>query len=305
MTLIVCPGQGSQVPGFLSGWLEIPVFRETIEMLQEVLELDLVRIGTTADAEEIKDTKIAQPLIVASGIASFAALKLEAGDKLVVSGVAGHSVGEITAASLAGIMNAETAMRFVKLRGEQMANSAASHQTSMAAVVGGDEVNVLKAIESAGLAAANFNGPGQIVAAGSKDLIEALVANPPSGTRVIQLQVAGAFHTEFMEAAKKALHDFAKNLDVEDPKFPIWTNKDGALISSGPSYLDLLVGQVTSPVRWDQTMAAMARTNQQKMIELLPGGTLSGIAKRAMPGVTAVALKSPDDIGKAIELLER
>lgn len=305
MIAIACPGQGSQTPGFLSPWLEIDVFKSQIEHLQEVIKLDLVRLGTTADADEIRDTKIAQPLIVAASIASYAALREKCGNQLNLSGVAGHSVGEIAAAYVAGIFSAEDAMHFVNLRGQQMANAAALAESSMAAVVGGDADAVEKAIEGAGLFAANFNGPGQIVAAGSKSAIENLVANPPAGTRVVQLQVAGAFHTSFMEPAKEQLAAFAETVTVNNPAQSIWTNNDGSEISDGSQFVQLLVNQVSSPVRWDKTMNSMMATKVKGMIELVPGGTLAGIAKRAMSGVEAVALKQPADLEKAAELVER
>lgn len=305
MTLIACPGQGSQTPGFLSPWLELSEFRTSIESLQEILQLDLVRLGTSAESDEIKDTRIAQPLIVAAGIASFVSLKKAAGERLKVSGVAGHSVGEITAAYIAGILDAEAALSFVKLRGEKMAEDSAKEETGMAAVVGGVESEVLEAINSNGLLPANFNGPGQIVAAGKIQAIQNLVASPPASARVIALQVAGAFHTSFMSSAKDSLLEFAKGLERKNPETLIWSNSDGQLVASGDEFVDLLVSQITSPVRWDKTMNSMTSSGEQKMIELLPGGTLAGIAKRAMPEVSAVALKNPADIEKAIELLER
>lgn len=305
MTLIACPGQGSQAPGFLSPWLELPEFKSSIEALEEILQLDLARLGTSAEADEIRDTKIAQPLIVAAGIASFVSLKKAAGDRLRVSGVAGHSVGEITAAYIAEILDAKAALSFVKLRGEKMAEDSSKEETGMAAVVGGDETEVLKSINSHGLFPANFNGPGQIVAAGKMQAIQNLADSPPAASRVIALQVAGAFHTGFMSSAKDSLLEFAKNLERKNPETLIWSNNDGQLVATGDEFVDLLVSQIVSPVRWDKTMTSLIASGEQKMIELLPGGTLTGIAKRAMPEISAVALKSPADIDKALELLER
>ena len=303
MICIAAPGQGSQAPGFLNPWLEIPVFKKQIEKASAVLGIDLVHYGTVADADAIRDTKIAQPLIVAAGIASYLTLKDSLGEALVVSATAGHSVGEITAAYVSGIFDADSALRFVQRRGNEMADAAALEQSSMAAVVGGEIDAVLTHLESVGLFAANYNGAGQVVAAGSKEIIEALVANPPAGSRVIALQVAGAFHTAYMEQARLPLATFAKELSVRDPQISIWTNNDGSLVESGQKYLDLLVNQVSNQVRWDNTMESMERANVSVMVELLPAGALSGIAKRAMPNTVAIALKTPADLDKVAEAI--
>ena len=303
MICIAAPGQGSQAPGFLNPWLEIPIFKEQIEKASAVLGIDLVHYGTVAIADAIRDTKIAQPLIVAAGIASYEALRDSLGEKLVVSATAGHSVGEITAAYVSGIFDSDNALKFVQRRGNEMAAAAALTPSSMAAVVGGELVDVLAHLESVGLSAANYNGAGQVVAAGCKDLIEALVASPPAGTRVVALQVAGAFHTSYMEPARPELAAFAKELNVQDPEISIWTNNDGALIASGQKYLDLMVNQVSNPVRWDKTMESMQRANVSVMVELLPAGALSGIAKRAMPNTVAIALKTPADLDKVAEAI--
>jgi [acyl-carrier-protein] S-malonyltransferase len=303
MICIAAPGQGSQAPGFLAPWLEIPVFKEQIEKASAVLGIDLIHYGTVADADAIRDTKIAQPLIVAAGIASYEALKQSLGEALVVSATAGHSVGEVTAAYVSGVFDSDNALKFVQQRGNEMAAAAALTPSSMAAVVGGELEAVVAHLESVGLFAANYNGAGQVVAAGSKELIEALVAAPPAGSRVIALQVAGAFHTSFMEPAKPALADFAKELDVKDPEISIWTNNDGQLVESGQKYLELMVNQVSNPVRWDKTMESMQRANVSMMVELLPAGALSGIAKRAMPNTVAIALKTPADLDKVAEAI--
>ena len=303
MISIACPGQGSQAPGFLEPWLEIPVFRQSIEEASVSCDLDLVHFGTVADAETIRDTKIAQPLIVAAGIASYEALKQRLADSLKISATAGHSVGEITAAYVCGIFDAQTALKFVQRRGIEMADAAALSPSSMAAVVGGEPEAVLAHLDSVGLFAANYNGAGQIVAAGATDLISKLVASPPAGSRVIQLQVAGAFHTSFMEPARPALKEFATGLQVLDPTIAIWSNSDGQLVDSGQRFLDLMVNQVSNPVRWDKTMESMTSANVSLMIELVPGGALSGIAKRAMPNTVAIALKTPADLDKVAEAI--
>jgi [acyl-carrier-protein] S-malonyltransferase len=300
---IACPGQGSQAPGFLEPWLEIPVFRRSLEESAQAIDLDLIHFGTLADAETIRDTKIAQPLIVAAGIASFETLKDKFGDSLKVAAAAGHSVGEITAAYVSGILDCETALKFVQRRGKEMADAASLTESSMAAVVGGELNQVLTHLDSVGLFAANYNGAGQVVAAGSKEAIASLVASPPAGTRVVPLQVAGAFHTSYMEPARPALEEFATELSVQDPRISIWSNNNGQLVDSGQAFLDLMVNQVSSPVRWDKTMESMSSANVSLLIELLPAGALSGIAKRAMPNTVAIALKTPADLDKVAEAI--
>lgn len=300
MIALTCPGQGAQTPGFLSPWLELESFKQEIEKYSAILEMDLVHFGTKADAETIKDTKIAQPLIVASSIASYAVLLDAIGNKAEFSGVAGHSVGEIAAANIAGVLETEAALKFVKARGEQMAQAATLEASSMAAVVGGEQEIVLDHLSNLGLFAANYNGKGQIVAAGSSAKIQELLASPPPGTRVVGLAVAGAFHTAFMETAKVELGSLASSIRTENPKLLLWSNSDGARVDSGDKFLELLINQVSNPVRWDLTMDSMVSAGVSAVIELLPGGTLTGIAKRAMPGVATLALKSPEDLEKAV-----
>ena len=303
MISIACPGQGSQTPGFFEPWLELPTFRKQIERSSEILGIDLIHFGTVADQDAIRDTKVAQPLIVAAGIAGYLVLREKFGEQLAVSATAGHSVGEITAAYVAGIFDDETALRFVQKRGNEMAMASSLAESSMAAVVGGDPADVLAELSARGLSAANYNGAGQIVAAGAKGKITELVANTPPGTRVVQLQVAGAFHTQFMESARGPLAEYAETVQASDPEMVIWTNKDGSAVVNGSIFLDLLVNQVSSPVRWDKTMESMTESAVSLMIELLPGGALSGIAKRAMPNTVAIPLKTPADLDKVAEAL--
>lgn len=303
MICIACPGQGSQAPGFLEPWLEIPVFKKQIENASAVLGVDLIHFGTVADADAIKDTKVAQPLIVAAGIASYLTLKDKLGESLKISAAAGHSVGEITAAFVSGIFDADNALKFVQRRGIEMAAAAALTPSSMAAVVGGELDSVLSHLESVGLFAANYNGAGQVVAAGSKEAIASLVSSPPAGSRVVALQVAGAFHTSFMEPARPALESFAQQLSVNEPEISIWSNRDGELVGSGQKFLELMVNQVSNPVRWDKTMDSMQGADVSVMIELLPAGALSGIAKRALPNTVAIALKTPSDLDKVAEAI--
>ena len=303
MIALTCPGQGAQTPGFLAPWLELESFKAEIEKYSAILDMDLVHFGTEADADQIKDTKIAQPLIVAASMASHAALITALQDDSVFEGVAGHSVGEIAAANIAGVLDTEAALKFVKARGEQMAIAASLEESSMAAVVGGEQDIVLNHLSNFGLFAANYNGKGQIVAAGSSSKIQDLISTPPAGTRVVGLAVAGAFHTSFMETAKVALASLALSISCKDPKLLIWSNSGGARVSSGDKFLDLLINQVSSPVRWDLTMDSMVSDGVRSVIELLPGGALTGIAKRAMPGVATLALKSPEDLEKAVSFV--
>jgi [acyl-carrier-protein] S-malonyltransferase len=301
---LTCPGQGAQAPGFFKPWLEIESFKSEIEKYSTILDMDLVHFGTEADADQIKDTKIAQPLIVAASMASHAALIDALKDSSFIQGVAGHSVGEIAAANIADVFDTEAALKFVQARGEQMAIAASLEDSSMAAVVGGEQDVVLQHLSNLGLFAANYNGKGQIVAAGSSSKIQELIDSPPAGTRVVGLAVAGAFHTSFMESAKVALASLAVSISCQDPKLLIWSNSGGVSVSNGDKFLDLLIKQVANPVRWDLTMDSMVSDGVSAVIELLPGGTLTGIAKRAMPGVATLALKSPEDLEKAVSFVK-
>jgi [acyl-carrier-protein] S-malonyltransferase len=302
--VVVCPGQGSQTPGFLAPWLAESSFAERLAGLSDAAGIDLALHGTESDADTIRDTAIAQPLIVAAGILTFGALVAD-GRADRVGGVAGHSVGEITAAAATGVFDDADAMRFVAARGRAMADAAALTPTGMSAVIGADETDLLARLEALGLEPANFNGGGQVVVAGAVDALEQLRAEPPAGARVIPLQVAGAFHTRYMQPARERLADVAASLSVSDPGVTLWTNRDGSQVASGAEFLDLLVGQVASPVRWDRCMDAFAAAGVTGLIELAPAGALVGLAKRALKGVPTVAVKTPDDLPAAIELLEQ
>ena len=303
MLVVVCPGQGSQTPGFLTPWLELPAFAASLAGMSEASGIDLAGHGTTSDADTIRDTAVAQPLIVGAGVATLAALR---GEGLSgISGVAGHSVGEVTASVAAGIFSPEDGIRFVAKRGAEMAAAAAQTSTSMAAVLGGDSEEVANYLRGLGLTPANYNGGGQIVAAGSAEGIAKLQAEPMERTKVIPLQVAGAFHTSYMEPAVAELAAFAASLEPRDPEITIWSNSDGSTIASGASYLDSLVSQVSNPVRWDLCMASMVEAGVTGLIEVAPAGTLVGLAKRSMPGVETLAVKTPDQIPAALELAAR
>lgn len=304
MLAIVCPGQGSQSPGFLAPWLELPEFRARMAWLSACAGMDLIAHGTVSDAETIKDTAVAQPLIVASGLVSLLALYEHPVDGFRSVGVgAGHSVGEITAASAAGVLSAEQAMVFVRERGAGMAAASAEHPTGMSAVVGGDPDEVLARLSEFNLTPANHNGAGQIVAAGALDDLAQLKDNPPAKARVIPLSVAGAFHTDYMAPAQERLGSFAAAISTHDPRIPLVSNKDGLVVHNGPKVLSRLVNQVAQPVRWDLTMETFKTMGVTGLIEIPPAGTLVGLAKRGLPGVETLALKTPEDLEKAHSMI--
>ncbi len=295
MIIAVFPGQGSQSPGFLSPWLAVDGAADRLAAYSEWCGVDLAAAGTEWDADRIRDTQVAQPLIVAASLLSWNALP----DRSGISGVAGHSVGEFAAAAAAGILSEEDALRLVGVRGRAMAQAAAIEQTGMSAVIGGDEAAVVARLEELDLTPANYNGAGQIVAAGALSALQALAAEPPAGTRVIPLQVAGAFHTRYMAPAVDALRAAASEVDASDPRVTIWSNRDGGRVESGATYVEYLVDQVASPVRWDLCMASFSAEGVSGLIELSPAGALTGLAKRALRGVPAVAVKTPDDLAAA------
>jgi [acyl-carrier-protein] S-malonyltransferase len=298
--VVVAPGQGSQTPGFLDPWLAVDGVREHLERLGDAAGIDLIAAGTTFDADAIRATDVAQPLIVAAGIVALGRL-----DRTRIAAVAGHSVGEVTAAVAAGVLSETDGMRLVAARGRAMAEAASQVRTGMAAVVGGDEQAVLARLTELGLEPANRNGGGQIVAAGELDALDGLRAEPPAGARVIPLQVAGAFHTRFMQPAVEALREFAATLTPADPGPRLWTNRDGTEVTSGREFLDLLVGQIASPVRWDRTMESFSATGVAGLVELPPAGALTGLAKRALKGTPTVAVKTPADLAAVHDLLDR
>jgi [acyl-carrier-protein] S-malonyltransferase len=298
---IIAPGQGGQTPGFLSPWVEDSNLGDLLSTWSETIELDLFRLGTSADADEIRDTANAQPLIVAAGLLALTAL----GSEFSFSVAAGHSVGEITAAAIAEVFSYGTAMALVRERGLVMAVAAAQSHTGMSAVLGGERSTVLAAIADLGLVAANDNGAGQIVAAGDLVALAQLRENPPAGARVRALEVAGAFHTPYMQSAFSHLADFAQSLPVKNPMLTLISNKDGEKVHTGAGVLDRIVNQIVSPVRWDLCMKKMGELGVTAIIEVPPAGTLVGIIKRALPGVQTLALKSPADLDAARELIAR
>ena len=306
MIVIACPGQGSQTPGFLTDWLELPGAREFLEHASEAAKVDLIQHGTVSDADTIRDTQLAQPLIVAASLLAWDALRARVPAEAVAAdavGVAGHSVGEFAAAAVAGVMTPMSALTLVGVRGRAMAEAAHRVETGMSAVLGGSEEQVLDTITASGLTPANRNGGGQIVAAGDRPALARLAESAPRGSRVIPLQVAGAFHTTFMESAIPVLADAAQLVSTADPTLPLWTNADGSQVSSGSRFLELLVQQIAQPVRWDACMESFTASGITGLIELSPAGALTGIAKRALKGVPSVAVKTPADLDAAAELL--
>lgn len=347
MLLIAAPGQGAQAPGFLREWLELPGFSERLGSWSELAGCDLIRCGTTADADEIRDTAIAQPLLVATAIAVATELLGGPGrpavladtvladtvpaspvladtvladtvladtaladtalaDTALAAGVdaaAGHSVGELGAGAIAGVLAPEDAIRLVRVRAQAMARAAAAEAIGMTAILGGDEQAVLGSIEAHGLTPANVNGAGQIVAAGTMDQLAAFAADPPPGARLRPLPVAGAFHTRHMEPAVPALREVAATVTARDPVLALLSNRDGSVVRSGADWLERIVTQVSAPVRWDKCQQTMASLGVSTLIELPPAGTLTGLARRALPGVRTLGLKSPGDLEQARALL--
>ncbi|WP_028280876.1 ACP S-malonyltransferase [Arthrobacter sp. H5] len=303
MLAIVCPGQGSQSPGFLSPWLELPGVRDHLTVLSDGAGLNLVMHGTESNEETIKDTAVAQPLIVAAGLV--AAKAVLADTQLSASTVlAGHSVGELTASAIAGALCERDAVALVRARANSMAAAALVTPTGMSAVLGGDPDEVAAKLAHHGLTAANANGGGQVVAAGTLDQLAALAGDPPSKSRVIPLKVAGAFHTHHMASAVSALEALRPSLNPTDPVATLLSNYDGEPVTSGESNLDSLIAQVSRPVRWDLCMAKLQDMGVTGMIELPPAGTLAGLAKRGMRGIATLAVKSPEDLSAARAFIE-
>ena len=304
MLVIAAPGQGAQAPGFLVPWLEVPGFADRLTAWSELAGVDLIWAGTEADADEIRDTAVAQPLLVAAAVAAAEALaEQHVPLKGLSAVVAGHSVGELAAGAIAGAISAEDAMRLIRVRAEGMAAAAAATATGMTAVLGGQEAEVLAALEANGLTPANINAAGQIVAAGTMDQLAAFAADPPAGARLRPLSVAGAFHTRHMAPAVEALAAAAAQVPASDPVLPLLSNRDGRAVDSGADWLERIVAQVSAPVRWDSCMQSMAGRGVTALIELPPAGTLTGLGRRALPGVQLVALKTPADLPAARALL--
>jgi [acyl-carrier-protein] S-malonyltransferase len=293
--ILTAPGQGAQAPGFLSPWLEIPSVAAQLGAWSELAGRDLVRLGTTGKADEITDTAVAQPLLIAAALA-VASLLPEP------DAVAGHSVGEVAAGAIAGILAPSDAIRLTAVRGNAMAQSCNSTPTGMTVILGGDQETVLAAIKASGATPANVNGAGQVVAGGTPEQLAALAAGPPAGARLRPLKVAGAFHTEHMAPAVAALAQATATTVVKDPVITLLSNRDGGAVTSGENWVERIVAQVAAPVRWDLCMKTMSGLGVTALVELVPGGTLTGLARRALPGVELLALKTPNQLEAAQKL---
>ncbi len=306
MLVIVAPGQGAQTPGFLTPWLEDPTFAARFDWLATVAGIDLAHYGTKADADAIRDTRIAQPLLVATGlIAALDVFPHPADTFSRIGAVAGHSVGELTAAAGARAITAEQAMVLVRERGNAMAEASAATATGMTAVLGGEREEVLAVIERHGLTPANDNGAGQVVAAGTMAQLAAFADDPPAKARLIALSVAGAFHTDHMSPAVDRMSSLARSVSTHDPRTPLISNRDGQVVHDGREVLRRIVGQIANPVRWDLCMETMSDLGVTGILEMPPAGTLTGIAKRALKGVETFALKTPDQLDAAREFCDK
>ncbi|WP_045743475.1 ACP S-malonyltransferase [Actinoplanes rectilineatus] len=303
MLAVLSPGQGSQKPGFLTPWLDLPGAADRLRDWSGHAGVDLIHLGTEADAEEIKDTARTQPLLIAAAL--LAAEHLPLAGSVVV---AGHSVGELGAASVAGVLPAEAAITLAGVRGRAMAAACALEQSGMSAVLGGDPDEVVATIEKHGLHAANRNGAGQIVAAGSLEGLAAFAAEPPEKAKIVALKVAGAFHTPYMAPAESELAAAAAGIEAHDPGRTLLSNFDGTAVTEGREVLRRLVQQVTSPVRWDLCMNTLKELGVTGIIELPPAGTLAGLVKREFRPIgvpETVTLNTPDDLPAALDLIAR
>jgi [acyl-carrier-protein] S-malonyltransferase len=305
MLALLAPGQGSQTPGMLSPWLELPGTDERIASWSESIGLDLARLGTTATAEEITDTAVTQPLVVAATLLAYEELTrrgLLAGRTAENTFVAGHSVGEIAAYAIAGVLSADDAVSLAATRGSEMARACAVEPTGMAAVLGGDEAEVLARLDALDLVAANRNAAGQIVAAGARTALDKLIEDPPAKARVRALATAGAFHTHFMASALDAYSAAADAITAGAPTATLLSNADGQPVESAADAMTKLVAQLTRPVRWDLCNATLRESEVTAIIEFPPAGTLVGIAKRELRGVPTYAVKTPADLDGLSEL---
>ena len=300
MLAIIAPGQGSQTPGMFNSWIQDPLLKELLVSWSDAIGLDLLHLGTAADAEEIKDTANAQPLIVAASLLGAHALGVK--NFAVTSG---HSVGELAAAALSGAISESEALRIVRARGIEMAKAASASPSGMSAVLGGDRTEVLAAISALKLVAAHDNGAGQIVAAGDLQALASLNENPPAGARVRALAVAGAFHTEFMQPAVESLRTLATTVTTHPVVIQVISNKDGQVVTDGAEVLNRIVNQIANPVRWDLCMETLKSLGVTGVIELPPAGTLVGLLKRAASEIETFALKSADDLDAAREFAGR
>ena len=304
MIALLAPGQGSQTPGMLAPWLELQGAAEQIATWSQISGLDLAQLGTTATADEITDTAVTQPLVVAATLLANAEL-VKRGDSGINTGktiVAGHSVGEIAAYAIAGVISADDAVKLAAVRGAEMARACAAEPTGMAAVLGGDEAEVLARLEALDLIPANRNAAGQIVAAGAVAALEKLAEDPPAKARVRVLATAGAFHTHYMASALDGYTAAAAGVATAEPTTTLLSNADGQPVSSAADAMEKLVAQLTRPVRWDLCNAYLAQADVTAIVEFPPAGALTGVAKRELRGVATHAVKTPADLDGLTEL---
>lgn len=294
MIALLAPGQGSQTPGMLAEWLELPGAADRLAAWSQISGLDLAQLGTSATAEEITDTAVTQPLVVATTLLAYDELARRGLPTQTV--VAGHSVGEIAAYAIAGVITPDDAVRLAAVRGAEMAKACALEPTGMSAVLGGDEAEVLARLEALELVPANRNAAGQIVAAGSVSALEKLAEDPPAKARVRQLATAGAFHTHYMASALDGYAAAAEHVSAADPTTTLLSNFDGQPVTSAADAMEKLVAQLTRPVRWDLCTETMRKLNTSAIIEFPPAGALTGIAKRELRGVATHAVKTPADL---------
>ncbi|MBY0290084.1 MAG: ACP S-malonyltransferase [Mycobacteriaceae bacterium] len=305
MLALLAPGQGSQTPGMLAPWLELPGAADRLAGWSAISGLDLATLGTTATAEEITDTAVTQPLVVAATLLAHEELTRRGvldGKQTVV---AGHSVGEIAAYAIAGVISADDAVKLAATRGAEMAKACALEPTGMAAVLGGDEAEVLARLEALDLVPANRNAAGQIVAAGSIAALDKLAEDPPEKARVRKLATAGAFHTHFMATAAEGYAAAAEGVTTSEPTTTLLSNADGQAVASAADAMAKLVDQMTKPVRWDLCTEYLRQTPEgpvTAIVEFPPAGALAGIAKRELRGVPTHAVKSPADLDGLAEL---
>ena len=299
---MLAPGQGSQTPGMLSSWLELSGAADRVATWSQISGLDLARLGTTATAEEITDTAVTQPLVVAATLLAHEELARRGliGGKDIV--VAGHSVGEIAAYAIAGVISADDAVKLAATRGAEMAKACAIEPTGMSAVLGGDEAEVLARLEALDLVPANRNAAGQIVAAGALAALDKLAEDPPTKARVRQLATAGAFHTHYMASATDGYATAVEKVTTAEPSTKLLSNADGQPVASAADAITKLVAQLTRPVRWDLCTETMRQDNVTAIVEFPPAGTLAGIAKRELRGVPTHAVKSPADLDGLAEV---
>ncbi|UHJ58437.1 ACP S-malonyltransferase [Mycolicibacterium fortuitum] len=306
MLALLAPGQGSQTPGMLAPWLELPGAADRVATWSQISGLDLARLGTTATAEEITDTAVTQPLVVAATLLAYEELTKRGVPQTAETIVAGHSVGEIAAYAIAGVISADDAVKLAATRGAEMAKACAVEPTGMSAVLGGDEAEVLARLESLDLVPANRNAAGQIVAAGAVAALEKLAEDPPAKARVRQLATAGAFHTHYMASALEAYAAAAESVTTSEPTATLLSNADGRPVASAADAMEKLVSQLTKPVRWDLCTATMrdrfSGAERAGIVEFPPAGTLVGIAKRELKGTPTRAVKAPADLDGLDEL---